>query len=216
MNAPSGILVAAIVWLLGIEAATEAWYRFREGERSRSTAWSIQWPEQSSGFRFESVPEEARSILRYSEGDSANIQWPGGLTWQVFFFQWEPGKASAQLATMHRPEICLPAAGFKFISKIDGTEVQASGVAFSFEGSIFDADGSRMYIFRCLWEDQPALGLSQSRRFDLSVMGRLKSSWYGRRNLGQKLLQVGIVGANSEDEARAELRARLPILVEVK
>jgi hypothetical protein len=216
MNAPSGLLVAVIVWLLGIEVAAEAWYRFREGERSHSILWSIRWPEESNGFRFESVPEEARSILRYTDGDSAVIEWPGGLKWQLFFFRWEPGKASAQLATMHRPEICLPAAGFKFVSKIADTEIEAGGAAFSFDGSIFEADGSQMYIFRCLWEDQPALGLSQSRRFDLSVMGRLKSSWYGRRNLGQKLLQVGIVGAKSEEEARAELRTRLPALVEVK
>ena len=70
-----------------------------------------------------------------------------------------------------------------------------------------------MYVYRCLWEDQAVSEAARGRRFDMSITGRLQSAWYGRRNLGQKLLQIGVVGVESEDEARKNLERRLPDLV---
>ena len=59
------------------------------------------------------------------------------------------------------------------------------------------------------------LNKPKSAKFDMSVHGRLMSTWFGRRNLGQKLLQIGISGAHSEQEARDDLRRRLPELLSV-
>ena len=206
----AGTLVAATVWLLGTYAVTEFWYRFREGTRIPVAAWSIRWPDESSDFRFCRVPEEVRSILRYSEGTSAIMEWPDGKNWQIFMLEWEAGRSSAQLATMHRPEICMPAAGFKLISTARAVDVSSPNVVLTLDGSIFDCNGLLVYVYRCLWEDQSASGVARGRRFDMSVSGRLMSSWYGRRNLGQKLLQIGVSGARSEQEAREDLRRRLP------
>ena len=209
----SGVLAGVLAWVIGIEVVCEVWYRVREGKSPPATAWDIRWPGEGPTFRFSEVPEEARSILRYTSGKSAIFDWPDGSLWQVFYFRWGRGRSSAQLATMHRPEICLPAVGYKFVAEAQATEIAASGVSLPFSGSIFDCGGGRVYVFRCLWEDRPVTGIARDRNFDMSIRGRLTGAWYGRRNLGQRLLQVAIVGAASEQEARTELQQRLSELI---
>jgi hypothetical protein len=59
-----------------------------------------------------------------------------------------------------------------------------------------------------LSEDRRPLGATSG--FDQSIRGRLQSAWFGRRNLGQKLLQVGITGPENEQMALKDLQARLP------
>jgi exosortase len=212
----SGVLGCVLGWVIGVEAACELWYRVREGKSPPAAAWDIRWPDESRAFRFAEVPEEVRSILRYTSGRSAIFDWSDGSLWQVFFFRWGPGRSSVQLATMHRPEICLPAVGYRFVAEAEATELQVSGVELPFSGSIFDCDGGRVYVYRCLWEDRRVTGVARNRNFDMSVGGRLTGAWYGRRNLGQRLLQIAIVGAGSEQEARAELRQRLSGLITFK
>ena len=208
-----GVLACVLVWVVGIEVACEVWYRVREGKSPPAVAWDIRWPGEGPAFRFAEVPEEARSILRYSSGKSAIFDWPDGSLWQVFYFRWSRGRSSVQLATMHRPEICLPAVGYRLVAEAEATEIAASGVTLPLNGSIFECDEGRVYVFRCLWEDRPVTGIARDRNFDMSISGRLTSAWYGRRNLGQRLLQIAIVGAGSEQEARAGLRQRLSELI---
>ena len=207
------LLTCILVWVLASSVASEMWYRFREGTRPSSVAWEMQWPEESHAFRVTDIPEETRSILRYTVGKSATFDWSDGSIWQVFFFRWAPGRSSVQLATMHRPEICLPAVGYKFISEVEPATVAVAKLTLPFTGSVFDSTAGRVYVFRCLWEDYPLAEAVRNRNFDMSIFGRLRSSWYGRRNLGQRLLQIAIAGAQSEQEAREQMQRRLSELI---
>jgi exosortase len=209
------LLAAIVVWVLAIEALNEGWYRYREGRRPPAFAWEVQWPEEGATFRFTPIPDEARSILRYSSGKSALFDWSDGSVWHLFFFRWDPGRSSAQLAVMHRPEICLPAVGYKIVAPAAPVDVTLGNVKLPFTGTTFDCNGTTVYVFRCLWEDQSVSGMARARNFDMSVRGRVTSAWYGRRNLGQRLLQVGIAGTRDEQAARDELLRRLPALIAV-
>ena len=206
-------LVWVLVWVLGIQAVSEIWFQRREGRSPLAAAWEIRWPNASSAFRFAEVSEEARSILRYTSGKSAIFDWADGSLWHLSFFRWGAGRSSAQLATMHRPEICLPAVGYKFVSRAEPIDISIAGVVLPFTGSIFDCDGGRVYVYRCLWEDRRVTGIARGRDFDMSIHGRIASAWYGRRNLGQRLLQVAIVGVGGEQEARVGLDQRLRDLI---
>ncbi len=209
-------IVPGVLWTIAIGVISEMWYRNREGKRPVPIAWSLEWPPESASFKFTPVPPETRAILRYSSGKSASFRWNDGSAWQVFFFHWAPGKSSVQLATMHRPEVCLPAVGFRYVSEASALEMSLPGVTLPFSGGIFDCESGRVYVYRCLWEDFPIIGLTRDRNFDMSVTGRLLSAWHGRRNLGQRLLQVVIQGAPSEESAREQLRTKLADLVELK
>ena len=205
--------VCVVAWVLAIHVASELWYRFREGERPRPVAWEIRWPQETTAFHFSDIPEETRSILRYTSGKSATFEWSDGSVWELFFFRWAPGRSSVQLATMHRPEVCLPAVGYKFVGAAESEAISVSNITLPFTGSTFDCDGRRVYVFRCLWEDFAVADVTRNRNFDMSILGRTKAAWYGRRNLGQRLLQIAIAGVHSEQDARNELQRRLSDLI---
>ena len=173
----------------------------------------MRWPEESGTFRVSPISEETRSILRYTSGKSATFDWSDGTIWQLFFFRWAPGRSSVQLATMHRPEICLPAVGYKFIAEVEPATISVSKLTLPFNGSLFDCEGKQVYVFRCLWEDYPMAGVARNRNFDMSIFGRLKTAWYGRRNLGQRLLQIAVTGVQSEQDAREQMQRRLSELI---
>ncbi len=213
INLPLPVIVCFAVWLLGIHAVTEIWYRVSEGKRGPSKDWTIELPQDAAGIQAIDLPDEVRSILRYSEGMSASVEWPGGRRWNVIVLQWDPGRTSAQLATMHRPEICMPAAGYAFIAPASPLHVATDGLEMTFDGSVFETNGQHLYVYRCLWEPKAGAGASSQRRFDMSIRGRLMSSWYGRRNLGQTLVQIAVLGGGSEEEARDDIKHRIRSLI---
>jgi exosortase len=210
---PLPTFACIFAWLFGIHIISEAWYRYREGERIQSESWTVALPRNGGELPSSGLPDEVRSVLRYSAGSSATVDWPDGRSWNVILLQWEAGRSSAQLATMHRPEICMPAAGYVFIGPAAPLDLTTTGPQLKFDGSIFDANGHRVFVYRCLWEEQSGSGRTHERRFDMSIHGRLMSSWHGRRNLGQKLLQVAISGAGTESEAREDFKRRMPELI---
>jgi hypothetical protein len=195
-------------WVLFVEIGTETWYRLKERDLPHVTTWAFHMPEQDPFCRYLPVSDQARAILRYSEGHSAIFSHVGYPTWQINFFQWAPGRSSSQLAVLHRPDICLPATGLRFVSSSPTAYVKLAGVTIPFDCTVFDTGGDPLYVFRTLSEDRRPLGSTSG--FDQSIRGRLQSAWHGRRNLGQKLLQIGITGPESQVAALADLQARLP------
>lgn len=202
-------LVASLLWVLGVEVASESWYRYREGKQPTPLTWEIKWPERTKSLKFDPIPDETRSILRYTNGKSAAVLWEDGSSWQAFYFYWAPGRTSVQLSTMHRPEICLPAVGYKYVSEAKPVDVSAADLSLTFTGSVFDYHGNTVYVYRSLSDDFPNTGLNKSKSFDMSVRGRLLGAWYGRRNLGQRMLQVAMIGLRSEEDAHAQLKDHL-------
>ncbi len=215
MRVPILALVAVGAWLITVEVATSYWYSLRERNLGGAISWNIQWPPESSAFRFTPMQEKVQSILRYSQGTSGVLEQPGDPVWQIFFLQWDPGRASAQLVSMHRPEICMPAHGMEFLSQAGSTEVKVDNLRLPFNCSTFKAGSETTYVFRCLWEDRPMSGKGRERTFDLSANGRLASAWYGRRNLGEKLLQIAMVGARDFQEAESDLQKKLPQMIRI-
>ncbi len=205
-----GIIIA---WLLVAEVLTQGWYRYRASNAADAAVWAPKWPALSDSFHFLEIPDEARAILRYTDGAFAMKTWPDGRVWQLFFFRWDAGRTSAQLAVMHRPEICLPAAGFRYVSTSPSIPVRIGNLELPFEASVFDSENGRTFIFRCLWDDRKS-DATRGSSLDMSIRGRLKGAWIGRRNEGQRLLQVCILGAEDENEARHDLESRLPSLIE--
>src|SRR5215217_3880644 len=122
------LVAAALCWLLFVEIGTAAWYRVHERNLVSGTAWSVQWPEQAPNYRKLKIDEEIRSVLRFDEGQGAawTINSPSGETAHsaaptaapnaiscvLYIFRWKPGRNSALLANLHRPDVCLPASGW--------------------------------------------------------------------------------------------------------
>ena len=71
-----------------------------------------------------------------------------------------------------------------------------------------------MHIFYCLWEDH---GTEHDLHpADLTLRNRLEPVLSGRRNLGQRSLEIAIWGINDAKEAEEEFVRELKELIKVK
>ena len=207
------ILLGVAGWLLAVEGASELWYRAHESRRPRGEPWSVALPVQAAGFREIGFPESTRALLRYNEGQSAAWSDAAGRQWSLVFLRWFPGRASAQLARSHGPEICLPASGAVMLSDLGLRPLRAAKTDLVTHAYLFGIRERQMYVFYCLWEDQPTDGTPPSTRVRMTAASRLDAVWKGRRNLGQQVLEVAVAGPQDADEAEAEVTRLLSGLI---
>jgi len=174
------------------------------------------------------IDEEIRSVLRFDEGETAawtitptaetahravatatpvDPSRPNTIACYLYVFRWKPGRNSALLANLHRPDVCLPASGW--------TKVADDGVGnyrvsdsfelpfrhFEFQRRFENSVPQTAHAFYCLSEDR-ASGPSTTRQHaDASLMmAGNPSSWTraerlgavldGRRHLGQQVMEI--------------------------
>jgi hypothetical protein len=119
-------------------------------------------------------------------------------------------------ARAHRPDICLPSAGWKQIADRgmktylarDGIALPTRHVSFRQEGS-----GAVVHTFFCLQEDKihseearPDLQLAEGVQPDWSAEARLLAVRHGIRNLGQQVLEMVFFTSRPIDDEAAEAR----------
>jgi len=237
---PTSYFVAAFVWLFAIELAATGWYRAHERELATTTKWEVRWPRDAQNFHEIKIDEDVRRALRFDSGRGAawnlnGTQSENGkkpLLCSVYFFRWNRGKNSALLANLHRPDVCLPAVGWKQASD---SGVKNYSVAPNFElpfrhfeflhGSAEQPTQQRAHAFYCLWEDRVN---RENAGSVLPQMGTSPSAWTrservrvvleGRRHLGQQVLEVVIAGRGEIDrqEVEATFAQIAPQLVKVE
>jgi len=212
---PAGWLIGLALWLPVVEGGTDAWYRAHERALPPARTWRVRWPVNEPGFRFQEVHEDVRRLLRYSFGEAATWRREGGVTWSLFWFRWAPGRAAAQLARAHSPEICLPAGGLKPLSEHGQEALQVRGLDLPFKAYLFEAGGRPLTVFYCLWEDRPPPSAGQDGLAWLSRRSRFRAVASGQRHLGQVMFEVAISGLPNVAQARQALAAFLKDAVEV-
>ena len=211
---------AALFWLIAVEFAAAGWYRAHEHNLISRSTWKVSWDRLPSGFRAIKIAEDVRQTLRFDEGREVFWQTSDpsapelSSTDYLFFFRWEPGGSSVVRARAHRPDICLPSAGWEQIADRgaknyvarDGTVLPVRHIAFKREGRRGVA-----HAFFCLQEDKvhseeprPDLALAQGVQPDWSMRGRTEAVKNGVRNLGQQVLEVVILSAQPLDDGKAE------------
>ena len=246
LQLPVSFVAAALCWLLLVELGTASWYRIHERNLINATRWSVRWPEQALSFRKLKIDDEIRAVLRFDKGDAAAwtltsprtaetahtavatgtlIDRSGGNTigCSLFVFRWNPGKNSALLANLHRPDVCLPASGWKQVADHGVRTYPVSGSIelpfrhFEFQRSFEGSAPQVAHAFYCLSEDQ-ASGASASLDTDSPGMFGNRSEWTraerfravleGRRHLGQQVIEAIFISAEPLSSADAEAHLR--------
>jgi exosortase len=238
------ILAAALVWLALVEFAAAGWYRAHEHDLARTARWEIQWPQNAPNFHEIKIDDEERRILRFDRGRAAAWTLPAPtatdaassaakpLTCTLFFFRWDSGKNSALLASLHRPDVCLPAVGW---NQTGDTGVKkysvTSGLSLPFRhfefrhGTGDESTQQDAHAFYCLWEDvvSPAAAKSQLPKMTTSASEwtrdeRIRAVLEGRRHLGQQVMELVIQGrgALDQNEINARFESELPRLIKVE
>jgi exosortase len=235
-----GAAVAALCWILLVEAAVELWYRSHERNLVETPTWDVRWPESAPGFREVSMNEDVKATLRFDRG--RQVSWTAGASpsaagakaenWSMFFFRWEPGTTSILRARSHRPDICLPNTGWR-VTADHGVRAYAvvNGVEMPFRHFAFARDVREQrtfsaHAFFCQREDR--VQGNEANRFDLmgSTVGvtenwmradRLRVVQNGLRNQGQQVLEVVVVTPQELSGAAAQEKfaALVPDIVHV-
>jgi exosortase len=225
-------LAAALCWLLFVEIGTAAWYRLHERNLVSGIRWNVRWPEQAPNFRKLKIDNEIRAVLRFDEGDAAawilssprNATEPNTVACSLYVFRWNPGKNSALLANLHRPDVCLPASGWKQMADdgvrnypvSDGFELPFRH--FEFQRAFGNSAPQTAHAFFCLSEDRVAERSARPEGSNLPSMSGDRSEWtrtervravlQGRRHLGQQVSEVIFVSSEPLSVAEAESHLR--------
>jgi exosortase len=200
-------------WSLFTILGTEVWYRTHEPRETLH--WSIEWPVTKKDFSDLMIPQPAADMLKFDEGRAASWTEGDGSSWTAFFFKWAAGPPRSRiLARAHRPEVCLPAAGYKLRADRGTITIDARGLIIPFHALDFDYDGRQAHVFFCLWEDG-LRGTVQPRVWDpWTRLARLETVLLGERNLGQQVLEIVIFGYATPQEAEAALRRDVEAMIQ--
>jgi hypothetical protein len=191
----------------------------------------VRWPEQAPNFHKLKINDEIRAVLRFDHGEAATwiinspansetIREPNAISCLLFVFRWNPGKNSALLANLHRPDVCLPASGWNQVAD-DGVRSYSANGSFELPFRHFEFqrvfEGSApqtAHAFYCLSEDR-ASDTSTSpdgaespgmfgNRSEWTRAERLRSVLEGRRHLGQRVIEAIFISAEPLSSADAE------------
>ncbi|HEY6840485.1 MAG TPA: hypothetical protein VI114_04660, partial [Chthoniobacterales bacterium] len=130
---------------------------------------------------------------------------------------WAAGPPRSRiLARLHRPENCLPAAGYKLQTDRGIITVRAKDLKIPFHAMDFEYDGRQAYVFFCIWQDGLKSGQQLRLRdhWDDRLVG-LESVLLGERNLAQQTLEIVVFGYSTSQEAENALRRQMEELIEI-
>lgn len=192
-----------LAWIVIVELATEAWYRVHEKPVAVSAVWHPVLTSDLPGFHQIGFTRESRQFLRFDEG--LNIAWKemDGLRWQAIYLRWNPGKVAVCLARNHTPQDCLLASGHQLVGRSELQLVSVAGLELPFRHYLAGRADAPLHVFYCLWEDRAGGQASEGEW--LTYSNRLKAVREGRRNCGQRSLELAIWGAANETQAEAAL-----------
>ena len=149
---------------------------------------------------------------------------PNAISCLLYVFRWNPGKNSALLANLHRPDVCLPASGW---TKTADDGVRSYPVSGSFELPFRHFEFQRAFegstpkiahTFYCLSEDRASSGSTSRAGTNSRGMFGSRSEWTrgerlrmvleGRRHLGQQVIEAIFIGSEPLSAAEAESHLR--------
>lgn len=200
-------------WILAVEVSTEWWYRAHERGLARAVGWQLVIPGDVSGAKELPMSENATRFLRYDTAQ--NVTWTdsGGSRWQTIFLQWNAGRVAAHLARSHTPEVCLSAAGHRLENVSEVRNMVDKGLTLPFRCYAFGSGESALFVFYCLREDRPRSAGFETE--SLSYGSRFDAVRAGRRNLGQRSLEVAVWGEPDAASAQAAFEKLLPQIIAV-
>jgi exosortase/archaeosortase family protein len=201
-------------WLVLVEVGVETWYRAHETRTTPRGNWTVTLPKDRQAYREIRLPEATRNTLRYTEAICGAWMESDRSIWQAVFLRWAPGRVAAHLARGHTPDLCLPASGYKLLSASSIQKIPVHGLLLPFRTYVVQERARVGHVFYCLWQDNLDTQQLESDEI-LSWGSRLANVRAGKRNLGQRSLELVVWGLSDERQAEAAFHQQLNQLVRV-
>jgi len=214
LRLPTGLCIAVIAWLMVEEMAVEAWYRAHE-RPWQGWSWAVQWPRQSAEFHDIEIPPRSLRLLMCDESHAAAWTEPDGAGWSVYWLRWNPGNLSAEVAKVHRPDVCLNAEGAIMQDDMGVQMVSIGALRIPFHSYTFRLGDKIVYVFFALYEEgggeSADAGVPRFEGVDM-----LQRALLGRRRVGLQSLELALSGYPTEEGAEAAFKRRVGELVKAR
>ncbi len=139
-----------------------------------------------------------KAQLKYTEGYHYIWVEDARYLWSLFYFKWEAGNISSH-AGVHRPENCLPSAGFRLIEEHEPIAYPLpNGQTISIRRLSFALSDQRLHVFFTVWNDHV-----ENARLSETAWERIEDAWAGRIVDGRHSLQWILSGYPTIHEAQA-------------
>jgi len=210
----SFLAIGLLTWLVVVEVGVQLWYRHIESHLIPGPNWTVNFPTNNPTFKVVPIDDSTRRLLRFDEGKQGIWSESDGSQWQVFYFNWRPGRVAGYLAKRHTPEICLQATGLKMLDGPKLKMMSINGVELPMRSYLFQSGRGLLHVYHCIWDNganMDAYVRHESARFNL-----IRSIWTGRGNKGQKVLEVIVVGINDPERLKAAVRSELAKMIKVE
>jgi exosortase len=206
--------LALACWIAFVELGTQMWYRAHEQALPNPIRWCIELPHDPPGLRDLGLSQTSRQFLRFDDGLNATWQDPAGLRWQALFLRWDPGRVAARLARNHTPEDCLIASGHNLVPDPILHVIPVQGLNLPFRFYFATGQAAPFHVFYCLWEDRAPQQPFAAEW--LTYRNRLMPVLAGRRNSGQRSLELALWGAENDQVAEIALKSLLPTILKIE
>lgn len=222
---------AALVWALSIfaatltaEAATQAWYAFRESSAPHYPAWSVAWPMEAPDFQLGVLPDIMRNQLHADETSAATWNDGNGWRWEGLWIRYRAGAEGKVVFESHNPGLCLPAAGWRpLTATATSFSFCTNGVDLAAQAQSFANPAGTTHVFWIPYLDG-GVRAGADRSGDLyghtlSALADgefpwLDDVWRGCRRVDAETLELAVTGPPHMADATAAFRKLAPQLVQ--
>jgi exosortase/archaeosortase family protein len=203
---------------LKIDEEIRSVLRFDEGQGATWTITSPEKSESSAPMNASEVREPKTFAMQVKRAPENTISC------LVYVFRWEPGRNSALLANLHRPDVCLPASGWKQVADYGvqsypiTDSVELPFRHFEFQRTFEGLAPQTAHAFYCLSEDRASRPTAASQGANSPGMSGIRSEWTraervrsvleGRRHLGQQVIEAIFISSEPFSAADAESHLR--------
>lgn len=202
--APAALLAVVALLLIIPMVATEAWFRSHDLPTGSVWGWAIDQRARTPGVAQVPVPQATLRMLFHPDGFSEKWVGSAGELGQVFVFQWPAGRTALQSVQMHSPEVCLASMGMHLEKRLTDFDIGNTDKGLRLHAWLFSQQGHPVYVFHSIFEqDEGPAGSTTAT--DQAPMSRFENLKLGKRNRGQRMVEVAFWNLQGENEARAAL-----------
>lgn len=184
---------------LGVHLTVAGWYRWLTPDHERRFLVEVDWARAAPATHEEPISADVRTQLRFSEGTNRSWMEPDGSQWRVFFFTWEAGAMSSFMG-VHRPDTCLPSAGFRQTATHPPLVWRRGGAVVRLDIGTYRLANYDLQVFSGVWDDNPLEDLPLVAGAD----DRWRAAWAGKMVRGRRSIEIIVAGLPPE-RARARV-----------
>lgn len=189
--------------LLINEAATRAWFAYRNPLSHSDERWTARFPTGLKSYQSEPLSDVARDMLRPDFFASGRWRDAQDETVAAYYIEWHRGQIARAIPFLHNPTVCLPMSGCELVDAQPDLVMPVGSLQIPFQTYRFRRIDREMLVAFTVWDPLTQAPLKQ-------LEGRtgkrawLSSRWAdvveGKQHQPAQLLAVALLWHDSADQ----------------